>query len=167
MSEKLDIFSDVSNPLDSVEDVMASHDWTFDRPHPDELFVHVTGKRGQYRMTFLWQENFSAMQFFCEMDLTIPESHKTMAARALMAINQNLWLGHFDIPEDTNTPIFRHTTLFRGMNQTSGADHIADLIEISLAECERHFSVFHMLSSKIHMNDDVLVLAMADSEGEA
>ena len=153
-----DLYEDVSNPLDSIEEVMAGHDWSFQRPTPDELTVHVTGNFGQYCMTFIWHEPHSAMQFFCEFDMT---------SKIIRAINENLWLGHFDVPEDSNTPYFRHTTLFRGQTQTSGTDHVADLIEIALTECEKHYGTFHLLAESTHLTDDLLTLALADSEGQA
>lgn len=167
MSEHLDIFSDVSNPLDSIEEVMASHDWSFERPTDDELTVSILGKRGQYRMTFLWQEQNSAMQFFCEFDLSIPKHRDAQICRVIREINENLWLGHFDVPEESFIPYFRHTTLLRGMTQTSGTDHVADLIEIALAECEKYYNVFHMLSSTAYLGEDLMTLALAETEGEA
>jgi len=163
----LDIFHEVSNPLDNVEEVMTNHDWSFERPTDDELMVQIMGKRGTYRMTFLWQEEYSAMQFFCEVDLQIPADRDDMASRVIREINENLWLGHFDVPEDSRMPFFRHTTLFRGMTQTSGTAHIAELIEIALAECERYFSAFHMLAFSSYLSNDLLTLALADTDGEA
>ncbi|MCB9991250.1 MAG: YbjN domain-containing protein [Rhodospirillales bacterium] len=162
-----DLYEDVSNPLDSIEEVMAGHDWTFQRPTDDELTVHISGTFGQYTMTFIWHEPHSAMQFFCEFDLSIPTSRFDMTSKVLRGINENLWLGHFDVPEDSNAPYFRHTTLLRGMTQTSGTDHIADLIEVALAECEKYYSVFHLLAESSSLNDDVLTLALAENEGQA
>ncbi len=163
----LEIYDDVSNPLDSIEEVMAGHDWSFERPHPDELTVHVTGNFGQYRMTFIWHEEHSAMQFFCEFDLTIPKNRFDMTSKVIRAINENLWLGHFDVPEDSDIPYFRHTTLFRGLTQTSGTDHVADLIEVALAECEKHYGTFHLLAESNTLTDDLLTLALAETDGQA
>lgn len=163
----IDLFEDVSNPLDSIEEVMAHHDWSFERPRPDELTVHMTGNRGQYAMTFLWHEDHSAMQFFCELNLTLPKERVAMTNRALRTVNASLWLGHFDVPDDSDIPYFRHTTLFRGMTQTSGTEHIADLIEIALAECEKYYGVFSLLAAPAYLNDDLLTLALTESDGEA
>ena len=167
MSTSIDLYSDVSNPLDNIEEVMANHDWSFERPSDEELMVHIAGKQGNYRMTFLWQEQYSAMQFFCEFDLEISKKRYDMTSRVLRNINENLWLGHFDVPEDTFVPYFRHTTLFRGMTHTSGTDHIADLLEVALAECEKYYSVFAMLATSTYLDDNLITLALADPDGEA
>ena len=162
-----EIFEDVSNPLDSIEDLLAGNDWVFNRPNPDELTVHVRGKHSVYHLTFLWQEDYSAMQFFCEFDLKIPEARAEMADRALNRINERLWLGHFDLPLETLTPRFRHTSLFRGWTQTSGAEHVEDLVDIALVECERHYNVFRTLSDSLYIDGKTLSLMLVEEAGEA
>ncbi|MCB9989353.1 MAG: YbjN domain-containing protein [Rhodospirillales bacterium] len=167
MSESFEIFEDVSNPLDSVEDVLHAQDWVFTRACDDELSVQVSGKTSTYQMTFVWQEEFSAMQFFCECDMSVPGKHNETVARLLQSINERLWLGHFDISDDNLAPCFRHTSLFRGWTHSSGADHIQDLIDIALAECERYHTAFSLLSQSLHMDDALLKLALSENEGRA
>lgn len=162
-----DTAEEVSNPLDSVEEIMTGQDWSVRRPTPDELMVHVEGRLGTYALTFIWQEEYSAMQFFCELDLFIPEERMEIAGQTLRTINEALWLGHFDIPESRQTPCFRHTTLFRGLTQTSGADHIRDLVEIAVAECDRYHGAFNMLANALSIDGGLMDLALSDSAGEA
>ena len=164
---ELELFEDVSNPLDSVEDMLRSQDWAFTRTQEEELTVDVTGKRGQYKMTFIWQEEFNAMQFFCEFDFTIAEERRETTNKVLRAINEDLWLGHFDVPKTTNAPSFRHTSLFRGWTQTSGAEHVEDLVDIAIAESDRFQRVFRMLANKDKMDDSLISFIMSDSAGEA
>ncbi len=165
--ENFEIFEDVSNPLDSVEDILSSHDWVFERPNNDELSVAVAGRHGHYRMTFLWQEDYSAMQFFCEFDMTVPEARREAAARALQMVNARLWLGHFILQEENGVPCFRHTSMFRGQTQSSGAEHVEDLVDIAIAECDRYYGVFNMLACTVSVDDSLLSLALVESAGEA
>jgi len=161
------MFEEISNPLDSVEDILAGQEWAFSRMNPDELMVDVSGKLGTYRMVFLWQEEYSAMQFTCHYDVITPADSRDMMALALARVNSGLWLGHFDIPADTGVPCFRHTSLFRGQTQSSGADHLQDLMDIALAECERFYPMFQMLTHEDGMDPTLLNLAVLDSAGEA
>jgi hypothetical protein len=163
----IDMFEDVSNPLDSIEDMLSGNEWAFDRLADDELTVKVAGKRGEYNLTFIWQDEFSAMQFFCEFDFTVPASRAALTGDALRRINENLWLGHFDVSTRNNAPVFRHTSLFRGNTQSSGADHIEDLVDIALAECERYRNIFTMLSAVNDLSPDHLTFALSDAAGEA
>ena len=161
------IYDDVSNPLDNIEEVLDGYEWAFNRPHDDELSVQVAGDAGHYTMTFFWQEEYCAMQLFCEYDLHIPKERQALAANTLKNVNESLWLGHFSIPADSAVPCFRHTCLFRGMVHTSGTDHISDLVNIALLECDRHYNTFNMLASSLYLDDDLLKLTMMESAGEA
>ncbi len=163
---ELDLIDDVVNPLDSVEEVLNSNEWTFNRPNESEIVVQASGQRSHYRMTFLWQEEFSAMQFFCEMDECVPAKHMDMAARLLKAVNERLWMGHFDIPDDTRTPVFRYTCLFRG-SQSSGMEHVEDIVDIGLAECERFHHAFAMLASATSLNAETIELMLSEHGGAA
>jgi len=109
------------------------------------------------------EEEYSAMQFFCEFDLDIPVERYDMTSRILRGINENLRMGHFDVPFDSRMPYFRHTTLFRGMTHTSGAD----LMEIALAECEKNYNIFRMLSGPVFLDESLMALALAGAGGRA
>ena len=167
VEQRDEIFEDVSNPLDSVEEILYANDWIFDRMTEDELTVQITGKMGEYKLFFHWQEQYSAMKFVCQYDLDVKLDAMDMASKTMTSINSGLWLGHFDFREGTEIPCFRHTTLFRGQTQTSGADHIEDLVDIALAECERFYPVFDILSRGVPANDCDLSLALMTVAGES
>jgi hypothetical protein len=163
-----DIFEDVvGNPLDNLEDLLSCNDWAFNRLNDDELTVQVEGKKGCYSLTFIWQDAFSAMQFFCEFDKKIPSEKMDQACRILRKINENLWMGHFDILSRNNAPCYRHTSLFRGFTQSAGNEQIEDLIDIALAESERYHNVFTLLQGANDISDEQLLFVLSDNAGEA
>lgn len=163
-----EMFEDVSNPLDSIEELLTGNEWAFSRLTDDELSVRVAGRHGEYSLTFIWQDEYSAMQFFCAFDMTIAPERADMTARVLRHINESMWLGHFDVTARNQSPCFRHTSLFRGWTQSSGAEHIEDLVDIALAECERYHNVFAMLASAgPELTDAQLTFALSDAAGEA
>ncbi len=167
--QEIDPYGELSNPLDSVEDILAANEWVFNRAADDELSVQVTGRHGGvYDMQFVWQEEYGAMSLTCKMgDVTIADNQIEAAGHAMRKINANLWLGHFDFVEDERVPRFRHTCLFRGMHGASGAEHIEDLVDIALAECERFSAAFDLISRPKQADDQLLSLAMMDTTGEA
>lgn len=172
---QIDLYNDVSNPLDGIEEIMLNNDWTFNRRNEDEMTVQVSGKLGSYKMAFIWQEDFSAMQFCCAPDMTIHPEKLDEATRAMNRINTTLWLGHFDVRAQDAVngvagalvPCFRHTSLFRGMTECSGVEHIEDLIDIALAECERYHLTFDLLSKTVRQDNNDLTLAMMDVVGQS
>lgn len=167
MAAQLQTLESGSNPLDNVEEILAAHNWTFSRMNDDELMVQVAGQGCDYRLFFIWQEDMSALQFCCQYDMTVSEANLPRAGAVLMEINENLWMGHFDIPKDTHVPSFRHTCLLRALNPADSSHQIEDMVDIALAQCERYFSVFHFLCNAAIANDQTLSLALMDTSGEA
>ena len=157
----------IINPLDNVEDILTSNNWVFNRMTDDELMVRVAGKNCDYRLFFIWQEDLSALQFCCQYEMSVNEKNMHNAGKVLMYVNENLWMGHFDIPQDTKTPSFRHTCLLRGINNGDTSSHIEDLVDISLAQCERFYSMFHFLCNSTIANDQTISLALMETSGEA
>ena len=158
---------DVSNPLDSIEDALNQKQWVFTRPGTDELIMHVKGDTGQYIMSFVWYDDLSALTFKCECDIDIPKARLDTARKSLARINEDLWMGHFDVPRTTGRPCFRQTSLMQGWTQTSGSDHVLSLIEYALAICERHYNFFNVLGTTIHLPKDLVDLALIETRGKA
>lgn len=160
-------FEDNVNPLDNVEQVLCANNWIFKRTEDDEIIVQITGKGGEYNLFFIWQEGMSALQFCCQYDMKIDTTRFDRAAMALTSINQNLWMGHFDIPRKSGTPTFRHTCLFRGSSKSGCLEQIEDLVDISLAQCERYYPVFNLLAEIEPENSVDLSFALMETQGES
>lgn len=173
---QLDLYSDVANPLDSVEEIMVNNDWVYDRQADDELTVQISGSHGEHFLRLLWQEEFSAVQLCCMPDITIAPDKADMAAQTLQAINSGLWLGHFDLQKDKDGPpdgqadfiiCFRQTSLFRGNIENSGLAHMEDVIDIALAECERYYHTLELLTRTQSYEPHTLALAMMETAGQS
>lgn len=161
-------FDEISNPLDGVEDLLSSQKWVFNRANRDELFVEVKGRHGVYHMMFAWDEDYGALQFCCEYDLQLHDANLDLAFRTIAHINRSLWLGHFDMAEDSMRPSFRHTQLFRGMTQTSGAEHLQDLMQIAVSECDRHYQTLLLLTQYDTGDDgEQLALVLMPAAGQS
>jgi hypothetical protein len=159
---------DDSNPIDSVEDVLSANNWSFERTQNDELVVEVKGKSSTYRLFFIWQESMNALQFGCHYDIAIDESNLTEANKTIISMNQNLWMGHFDLPQETQTPIFRYTCMLRGAARSSAAELIEDMVDISLVQCERYYPAFHLLANENNAaNTQHMSLALMETVGES
>jgi len=171
-------YSANGNPLDNVEEVLSAHDWSFSRLTDNELIVQITGKNCDYRLFFIWQRDMNALQFCCQYDLYVPDHRpQDSAASTLMAINEKLWMGHFDIPQETGAPTFRQTLLVpENTDKYAENDNIHTLIDIGMAQCERYFTAFYMLSDKHEQQpaaaagvntDQAMSLALMETMGES
>ncbi|MBI1301781.1 MAG: hypothetical protein GC137_09025 [Alphaproteobacteria bacterium] len=156
-----------TNPLDSVEDVLSGYNWVYSRTNDEELVVEVSGKSCAYRILFLWQPDFNALQLCCQYGLNVHARNMDFAALTLMDINSSLWMGHFDITRQTRTPCFRYTAMLKSQDKEKRHDYIEDLVDISLIQCERYETLFTMLGTEDHVDSQILSLAMMETAGES
>lgn len=136
----MNILDDTQNPLSTVEEILNAQEWYFERVGDDELCVEVSGEHGQYQMQFTWQEKVSALQVYVKTDIEYSQYQYEQAASVIAGINSKLWLGHFDVSTQNLSPAFRYTCFMRGMTNFNGAEYIADIIEVALSECEKHYA---------------------------
>lgn len=161
--------NDASNALDIIEDLISSNDWPYERMSDTEMQATFKGRWGEYHMFFIWQEEFSALQFCCQLGLQMPELGQGVqeTPKLLKGINENLWLGHFDICKDDMQPTFRYTALFRGTGGIPSVEQIEDLLDIAVAECDRFYPSFQMMSTSVICADQALASSLLDPVGEA
>jgi hypothetical protein len=167
MSISNDNLEDAINPIDSVEEVLSAHNWVFNRMNEDELMVQVAGKACEYRLFFIWDEDMNAMQFCCQFENPVSPKNRDIAAKTILSVNEGLWMGHFDLPRETNIPCFRQTCLFHGLSRGAGSEQIQDLVTISLAQCEKYFPLFNLLSLTESSDERSLQLARMETAGRS
>ncbi|MCB1592210.1 MAG: YbjN domain-containing protein [Alphaproteobacteria bacterium] len=159
--------SSALNPLDNVEELLCDQNWIYDRTDDDCLRVQVKGRSCNYQLLFIWQRNLSALQFSCEFEMKLAPENMTAASSALLDMNEESWMGHFEIARKSLVPSYRQTCLLRGYEFGEDNAYFEDLIDISLAHCERFYPVFHLLSQSGGANSDALSLALMETAGES
>ncbi|MCB1652139.1 MAG: YbjN domain-containing protein [Alphaproteobacteria bacterium] len=168
LQQTIEITDHEHNPIDSIEDVLNAHDWTFERLSEDELSVEVNGRQGRYFLYLVWQDARATLQFYCRYDLEIAPHNLKSAHEALARINQGLWMGHFEIAASAPSPTFRHASLLRGLSGGPLHAMIEDMIDVSMAQCERSYPAFHLLASSANDVDvQHMALALMETAGES
>ncbi|MBY0406382.1 MAG: YbjN domain-containing protein [Rickettsiales bacterium] len=132
---------EMHNPLDLAELVIMDRDWVFDRPADGELIAEVNGAWCNYRIWFTWAEDSGGLTLTCAMDGKFPKASATKIHSLLATINEKIWLGHFSIASEDTSVVFRHSLLLRDGVGTS-AEHLQDLLDIAISECERFYPAF-------------------------
>ena len=103
-----------SNPIDLVEYLAASHDWTCDRASNDELTLVVAGTWADYHVSLNWRDDLEALHLACAFDFKVPANRLSEMYRLVAQINEQLWLGHFDLWTQEGLIMFRHALLLNG-----------------------------------------------------
>jgi hypothetical protein len=155
-----------ANPLDLVEEIVQANEWAHDRSTDEEMVVEVSGRWCDYRLLFVWQREISALHFSCGFEMRVPRVRRPAVYELLAAVNERLWLGHFDLAPSDQSPAFRQGVLLRGSTGAS-VEQIEDLVDISLTECERFYPAFQLVVWGGKNADEAIATAMIDPIGEA
>jgi len=154
------------NPLDVVERLATGNDWSFERASDDEITILVTGKWTDYQLSYTWMGDIEALHLACAFDLKVPERRRTEAQALITLINEQLWVGHFDLWIKEGMVMYRHALVLAGGVAASGRQCEA-LLSTALDACERYFTAFQFVVWAGKDAKEALAAAMFDTSGEA
>src|ERR1044071_1843695 len=103
-----------TNPLDVVERIAAINDWSFERAGADEITMLVGGKWSDYQVSFTWMHDIEALHLACAFDLKVPERRRGEVQQLIALVNEQLWVGHFDLWTKDGMVMFRHSLVLAG-----------------------------------------------------
>jgi hypothetical protein len=167
MSASLQLDRDrATNPLDILEQIIASNEWAFERRSDGEMAAEAPGKWCDYGLHFSWSHEISAMSFTCAFDMKVPAESRDKLYELLALANDRLWIGHFGIESEDGVPVFRHSVLLRGA-QGASAESLEDMVDIAITECERFFPAFQFVLWGGKAPAEALAASMLDCVGEA
>jgi hypothetical protein len=156
-----------SDPMDTVEAVLGSDD-RFSSERAEDGDVHFSFKCGVGETVgyFSYRHELPALLFTLGFDLQAPVSRRAEAIRLAGLINENLWLGHFDVWSDDGTIIFRHAMPMIGRDEISVGE-VQAMLAAALDAAERFQPAFHFLILGGMSADDASAAALFEVSGEA
>jgi len=154
------------NPLDVVERLASGNDWSFERASDDEITILVTGKWTDYQLSYTWMGNIEALHLACAFDLKVPERRRGEVTALISLINEQMWVGHFDLWMQEGIVMFRHALVLAGGVEASGKQ-CESLLGTALDACERHFAAFQFVVWAGKTAREALDAAMFETSGEA
>lgn len=154
------------HPLDVVERVASHRDWVFDRFEPDEMSVSVSGRWTDYQVAFTWIEDVEALHIACAFDLKVPERRHAEILQLVSLINEQLWVGHFDLWSAENVVMFRHALLLTG-GAAPRQEQCEMLLKAATDACERHYQAFQFAIWAGRSAREALDSVLFETEGEA
>ena len=154
------------NPIDLLEELVNANDWSFERYNESELLVNIVGKWCDYHLCFIWKDEVAAIFFSCHIDQKVPSEKRAVVTDLLAAVNEKLWLGHFDLFSDEGALVFRHTVPLRGLPGAS-VEQLEDLVDTAVEECERFYPAVQLVVWGGQSPSDALNVALLETAGEA
>jgi hypothetical protein len=154
------------HPLDVVERLAGLKEWIFDRAETDEMSVSVNGRWADYHIAFSWIEDVEAMHVACAFDLKVPDRRRPEVLQLVSSVNEQLWVGHFDLWSSENVVMFRHSLLLTGgAEPTDGQCEM--LLKTAVEACERYFQAFQFVIWAGKSAKEALGTALFETQGEA
>jgi len=154
-----------TNPVDMVEHIASIHDWTFERSAPDELTLSVEGSWCDYHLSLTWRGDLEALHLACAFDCKVSKIRLNEVYRLIAMINEQLWLGHFDLWKEDGMLLYRHGLLLAGAN--THAAQCEALLQAALEACERYYQSFQFVLWAGKSPEDALAATMLETQGQA
>ena len=147
------IYDHFTNPVDMVEHIATIHDWTFERSAPD------------YHISITWRDDLEALHLACAFDFKVPKLRLGEVYKLLALINEQLWLGHFDLWKEDGLLLYRHGLLLAGADTHVG--QCEALLRAALEACERYYQSFQFVVWAGKSPEDALVATLFETQGHA
>jgi hypothetical protein len=155
-----------SNPVDVIEHIAALNDWTFERAGEDEITIAVAGGWADYHVSFSWMEEREAIHLACAFDLKVPEGRRLEVMRLLAAVNEQLWIGHFDLWSAEGLVMYRQAMLLSGGAEPNSSQ-VERLLVTAIDACERYFQAFQFVVWAGKSAGEALESVLFETMGEA
>jgi hypothetical protein len=159
-------FAPTENPVDLVERLAVHKQWSFDREEEDEISIVVTGGWSDYNIAFTWLPELEALHLACAFDLKVPLARRNESLALISMINEQLWIGHFDIWPQDGVIMFRHALLLVG-GATLNAMQCESALTHAVFACERYYQAFQFVIWAGKTSREALDTAMIETKGEA
>ena len=167
MLDEADLERDDAAPIDMLEDYFTAHGWSFQRDE-DEIAARVKGSWTEYELRAIWREADGVLQFLAFPDVRVAETSRTPVYEAIGLINEQLWIGHFELWSSSNILLFRHAAMIDAADGGSLSLAQAELlVESAIDECERFYPVFQFVLWGGKSPKDALASALIETQGEA
>ncbi|MBL8530240.1 MAG: YbjN domain-containing protein [Hyphomonadaceae bacterium] len=162
-----DDFEPAGDPLDTVETVLAADD-RFASERAEDGDVHFVFKSNWNETAgyFSYRQELPALLFTLGFDIQAPASRRGEAIKLAAAINENLWLGHFDVWSDDGTIIFRHAMPMIGRDEISIGE-VQAMLAAAMDAAERFQPAFHFAILGGMAAEDAAKAAFFETSGEA
>lgn len=158
-------------PIDMLEHVFDANGWAFERSGDEEISTSVKAGWTTYQLRALWREEERVLQIIARADLTVDADKRLALYETIGLINEQLWMGHFELWSSDGSVLFRHATLLDTEDDEDEPDltigQAEMLVEAAVDEFERYYPVFQLVMFADRSPQDAMAAALLETVGEA
>ncbi|QZH75444.1 MAG: YbjN domain-containing protein [Erythrobacter sp.] len=158
--------SEDAAPVEMLTALFEAHGWECEQVSEDEVSVEIPGSWTTYQLRAIWRREDHVLQLLCLPEIRVGEEKRRVAYELLALINEQLWLGHFDIWSQGGMLLYRHG-LMLGDEGLLSLDMAQLAIDTAVAECDRFYPAFQFVLWGDKGPREALDAALVDAAGEA
>jgi len=157
---------DDAAPVDMLAQLFEANGWPCEFVSDDEISGEIQGSWTTYQLRCIWRAEDRVLQLLCLPEIRVPDAKRRPAYELLALVNEQLWLGHFDIWSNGGMMLYRHGLML-------GEDGLLSLpmaqlaVETAVAECDRFYPAFQFVLWGDKKPKEALEAALVDPAGEA
>ena len=112
--DEYELERETSAPIDMLEHYFSAHNWVYERGGDEEIVANFQGSWAQYELRAVWREEDQVLQFLALPDIRVAADKRAQVYETIGLINEQLWLGHFELWSNSGLVLFRHAALLEG-----------------------------------------------------
>lgn len=157
---------DDAAPVDMLASLFEARGWPFEFVSDDEISGQIQGSWANYQLRGIWRVEDHVLQLLCLPDVRVTEAKRGAMFELLALINEQLWLGHFDVWSNGSVLLYRHG-LMLGDDGLLSLAQAQTAVEAAVEECDRFYPAFQFVLWGDKSPSEALASALVDAAGEA
>ena len=157
---------DDAAPVDMLASLFEARGWPCEFVGEDEISVEIKGSWATYSLRAVWRREDHVLQLLCLPDIRVPDDKRVAVFELLALVNEQLWVGHFDLWSNGSVLLYRHGLLL-GDEGLLGLSQAQVAVEAAVEECDRFYPAFQFVLWGDKRPDEALASALVDAAGEA
>ncbi len=166
LQQRLAAAPDDGAPVDMLAALFEARGWPCRSMSDEEIATEIQGSWTTYQLRCVWRAEDRVLQVLCLPEIRIPDDKRTVGAQLLALVNEQMWLGHFDMWSNGGVLLYRHAAML-GDDATLGVGQAQGLIETAVEECDRFYPAFQFILWGDKTAAQALDNALVDAAGEA
>ena len=132
--DEYELEREASAPIDMLEQYYGALGWAYERNGEDEIVSTFQGSWTQYELRAIWRDEDHVLQFLALPDIRVSADKRDATYETIGLINEQLWLGHFELWSTSGLVLFRHAALLEGEEGgTLSLQQAETLVEAAMA----------------------------------
>ncbi len=156
---------DGGDPIEMLASFCEAHGWPHDCTGDEEVSAQVDGSWGQYELRGIWRDEDGVLQLLLLPQIVVPDDQRPAMWETISLINEQLWMGHFELWSSSGIIAFRNPALI-GEDGVS-LSTLELVVHTAIEECERFYPVFQFVLWGGKTPQEAIAAALIETRGEA